>query len=228
MKLEVIATTVEDAIIAQQHGADRLELVTGMKEGGLTPSYATIKQVVKAVDIPVHVMIRPHSRSFYYNEYDVMTMIEDIEMAKQLGAHGIVLGGLRADNTIDEELLQRFLRHSGDMNVTFHRAFDEARDVYEAIEVLKQYPQITHILTSGGQTSVLQAVAIMKELLIRTQDTTLTILAGSGLSLDTIEDFIRETNIQEVHFGSGVRINNDALTTIDPIKLQQLKRMLEK
>jgi copper homeostasis protein len=228
MKLEVIATTLEDAIIAEQNGADRLELITGIKEGGLTPSYATIKQVLNNVSIPVHVMIRPHSRSFHYNEYDAELMLEDISVAKQLGASGVVLGMLQADNTINEELLQECLKRTGNMNVTFHRAFDEARDLYEAIETLKRYKQITHVLTSGGQNSVLDAVDVMNELLQRTANSSLTILAGSGLHLDTIENFINETGIQEVHFGSGVRINNNALATIDSHKLQQLKRLLVK
>ncbi|GAF06262.1 cytoplasmic copper homeostasis protein cutC [Paenibacillus pini JCM 16418] len=40
MKLEVIATNLSDALLAQNNGADRIELVTGILEGGLTPSPA--------------------------------------------------------------------------------------------------------------------------------------------------------------------------------------------
>ncbi|MFD0673548.1 copper homeostasis protein CutC [Cohnella sp. GCM10027633] len=40
MILEVIATTVADAKDASRYGADRIELVTGIAEGGLTPSAA--------------------------------------------------------------------------------------------------------------------------------------------------------------------------------------------
>ena len=47
--LEVIATTVADARLAAQAGADRLELVTAMGEGGLTPSVGLIEAVVAAV-----------------------------------------------------------------------------------------------------------------------------------------------------------------------------------
>jgi copper homeostasis protein len=47
--LEVIATTVADARLAAQAGADRLELVTAMGEGGLTPSIGLIEAVVDAV-----------------------------------------------------------------------------------------------------------------------------------------------------------------------------------
>ena len=57
--LEVIATTVADARAAAQAGADRLELVTAMGEGGLTPGIGLVAAVVEAVAIPVNVMVRP-------------------------------------------------------------------------------------------------------------------------------------------------------------------------
>ena len=68
--LEVIATTVADARLAAQAGANRLELVTAMGEGGLTPSLGLIEAVVAAVTIPVNVIVRPHSRSFVYDADD--------------------------------------------------------------------------------------------------------------------------------------------------------------
>lgn len=34
MLLEVIATCVEDAVVAEENGADRLELITAMTKGG--------------------------------------------------------------------------------------------------------------------------------------------------------------------------------------------------
>ena len=51
--LEVIATTVADARLAAQAGANRLELVTAMGEGGLTPSVGLIEAVVAAVENPL-------------------------------------------------------------------------------------------------------------------------------------------------------------------------------
>lgn len=72
--LEVIAVNAADARAAEAGGADRIELVCAMSEGGLTPSFGIIEQVVSSVSIPVYVMIRPHSRSFCYNEDDRKAM----------------------------------------------------------------------------------------------------------------------------------------------------------
>ena len=58
--------------------AKRIELISSYTEGGLTPSYALYKKAVEAVQIPIHVMIRPHAKSFTYTEEEIEMMKEDI------------------------------------------------------------------------------------------------------------------------------------------------------
>ena len=125
MMLEIIATSVADAIAAERSGADRLELCAALSEGGLTPSLGLVEAVVQAVDIPVHVIVRPHSRTFQYDESDLAVMLADIRYIKQAGAAGIVIGVLNEDNKVNTEALSRLLKEAGEMKVTFHRAFDE-------------------------------------------------------------------------------------------------------
>ncbi|KAA2302373.1 copper homeostasis protein CutC, partial [Clostridioides difficile] len=72
--LEVIAVDAADAKVAEEGGADRIELVSAMSEGGLTPSYGVMEHVVSHVSVPVYVMIRPHSRSFRYSADDIHAM----------------------------------------------------------------------------------------------------------------------------------------------------------
>ena len=122
MLLEIIATCVDDAITAEQNGADRLELITAITEGGLTPGIGLVEEVVKAVRIPVHVMVRPHSRSFVYNASDIATMVAEVKAIRKAGAAGVVLGMLTPEGKIDEAALAQMLEWTGDMQVTFHRA----------------------------------------------------------------------------------------------------------
>jgi copper homeostasis protein CutC len=56
--LEVIVTTVDEAIEAEAGGADRLELVRALDVGGLTPEISIARGVLAAVRIPVRVMVR--------------------------------------------------------------------------------------------------------------------------------------------------------------------------
>lgn len=227
MIVEVIATTLGEAKVAQNSGANRIELVSGLAEGGLTPSYGLIDHVIQSVHIPVQVMIRPHSQSFHYHADDVKTMIEDVLMVKRL-AHqykaservGIVVGVLDEQGMIDEQLLQIILREAGEMDVTFHRAFDEVKDQFEALELLAKYPQIQRVLTSGGQHSALDAVPRIKSLVKVSQDTNVKILAGSGLTIANVASFAQDTEVEEVHFGSGIRSGESGKTTVDAAKVQ--------
>ncbi|TKJ08794.1 copper homeostasis protein CutC, partial [Bacillus cereus] len=83
--LEVIATCLEDVKRIESGGGKRIELISSYTEGGLTPSYAFIKKAVEAVSIPIHVMIRPHAKSFTYTEEEIEMMKEDIIVAQKLG-----------------------------------------------------------------------------------------------------------------------------------------------
>lgn len=227
MILEVIATCAEDAVVAEAHGADRLELITAITEGGLTPGIGLVRQVVKSVKIPVHVMVRPHSRSFVYSEADIQTMEEEARAVEDAGAAGIVFGALTEERQIDEVALARILAAAGGMNVTFHRAFDELQDLPEGLRTLLKYPQVTRVLTSGGPLPAPQATSEIRQLVELAHGSSLVILAGYGLTLETVDGFIRETRVSEVHFGSDVRFGGKGLSPIDPDRLSALSSRLK-
>ncbi|MEX3809032.1 copper homeostasis protein CutC [Paraburkholderia sp. BR13439] len=225
--LEVIAPTVADARAAAQAGADRLELVTAMGEGGLTPSVGLIEAVVAAVGIPVNVIVRPHSRSFVYDADDYAVMLRDIRAVKAAGANGIVIGMLDAERTIDREGLARACEAADGLAITFHRAFDEARDLREALDVLLGFEAVTNVLTSGGKPSVLQAQAVVSELVRQADGSPCTVLAGAGLTVDAVADFVSNTHVEAVHFGSGVRVNGNGLAPVDQAKVMQVRALLD-
>jgi len=226
MKLEVIATNLTDAILAEQGGADRIELITGIVEGGLTPGPGLIREAVSRLQIPVHVMVRPHSQSFVYDEHDLLTMRKDIAFIKESGAAGIVLGALTPDGKVDTAALDLLLRDAEGLNVTFHRAFDEIKDQISALKVLADYPQINRILTSGGPLPAPKSVPQIRELVKASRGTGITILAGYGLTVPVLRDFIRETGVEEVHFGSALRKDGNSLQPVDASKVQSAKQIV--
>lgn len=111
MIIEVIVQNEQEAMRAEKMGAARLELVSAIDEGGLTPSFKTIKQVLNSITIPVQVMIRPHSRDFFYSDSEMKTLIEDVKNVLNLGGHGIIFGALKKDTTIDEHALKKLSRY---------------------------------------------------------------------------------------------------------------------
>ncbi|MGG4488075.1 copper homeostasis protein CutC [Metabacillus idriensis] len=226
MIIEAISDSIEDAKIAQAAGADRIELVTGLMEGGLTPSYGLIKSVCSELTIPVNVMIRPHSRSFCYSDEDLNIMLEDIEICRELGAAGVVFGALTNDKKIDEEKLTKLIQASKGLDITFHRAFDEVDDLYTAIGVLQNYPEISRILTSGSKQTAPEAIGELRQLTDRSEGTGLSIMAGSGLTLQNLQTFLEKVNVREIHFGSGIRFESSFMNPIDPNKLKAIRKIV--
>jgi copper homeostasis protein len=226
MIIEAIADSLEDAKTAQTAGADRIELVTGLLEGGLTPSYGLIKSVCSELTIPVNVMIRPHSRSFCYTEEDLNIMLEDIEICRNLGAAGVVFGALTQEKKIDEDKLRKLIQTSKGLDITFHRAFDEVDNMSTALVVLQKYPEISRILTSGSKQKATEAVEELGQLAELSEGTGLSIMAGSGLTPQNLQAFLEKVNVSEVHFGSGIRFESSYQNPIDPNKIKTIRKIV--
>ncbi|KXV08256.1 copper homeostasis protein [Caballeronia megalochromosomata] len=225
--LEVIATTVADARAAERGGANRLELVTAMGEGGLTPSIGLIKAVVEAVGIPVNVIVRPHSRSFVYDADDYAVMLSDVRAIAKTRANAIVVGMLNANGDIDTDGLARVIEAADSLQLTFHRAFDEARDLFAAFDTLLQFDAVTNVLTSGGKPSVLDAQATIAKLVEKAAGTRCTVLAGAGLTVDAVAPFVASTGVRAVHFGSGVRVDGKGLAPVDETCVRRARTLLD-
>ncbi|WP_250528893.1 copper homeostasis protein CutC [Caballeronia sp. ATUFL_F1_KS4A] len=225
--LEVIATTVADARAAERGGADRLELITAMGEGGLTPSIGLIESVIEAVGIPVNVIVRPHSRSFVYDADDYAVMLRDVRAIAKTRANAIVVGMLRADGSVDTDGLARVIEAADGLQLTFHRAFDETRDLLAAFDTLLQFGAVTNVLTSGGKPSVLDAQETISKLVENAAGTRCAILAGAGLTVDAVAPFVASTRVKAVHFGSGVRVDGKSLAPVDETRVRRVRTLLD-
>lgn len=222
--IEIIAMTIEDAIRIDKYGGDRIELVSGLTEGGLTPSYSLIKNVVKNVTIPVNVMIRPHAKSFVYTKEEIKLMKEDIIVAKELKANGVVLGVLDERNMICEDALIELLEVCDGLDVTFHKAIDELTDPALGAQILSKYPQIKTVLTSGGIGKILDNVKKIKDMVEKSGH--IDILVGGGLTLENIGNTIKKDITSQYHFGTAVRENNSCFGEIDLDKLTRLAQII--
>jgi copper homeostasis protein len=223
---EIIGTTLEDIKRIEESGADRIELISAFSEGGLTPSYALIKRAVESVSIPVNVMIRPHSKSFIYTEDELQLMIEDILIAKELKANGVVLGVLNGKNEICIPSLEKLLKVCDGLDVTFHRAIDELVDPVKGIEILAKYPEITNVLTSGGKGNIVDNIPVIKAMVERSRH--INVIVGGGLNFENIQEIISSTNAPQYHFGTAVRYDKSTSGEIDVEKLKQLINIINK
>lgn len=157
-------------------------------------------------------MLRPHSKSFVYDENDKTVILNDLKELVETKADGIVFGALNEDGNIDEELLKDVINNKGQLGLVFHRAIDKSKDVINSTNILLNY-DVERILTSGGFDTVIEGYEIINQMVELTKNK-ITILAGAGLNPNNVKEFLSKTNVKEVHMGSGVKYDSSNMNDI--------------
>ena len=219
--LEVIATCADDVEKIVEGGGQRIELVSALTEGGVTPSKALMKHAVRlAGNIPVMAMIRPHAQSFVYSREDLKIMKEDMETALGCGVAGLVLGALTAKCELDLEALDYLF--SVDLkgrSVTFHKALDQTADIEAAFTRLRDYP-VSRVLTGGGPGNIMDNLKILKRL-VASGGEKIKVQAGGGVRLNNAQAIMEATGIEEIHVGTAVRKSGNCIEPVDPLLVSQ-------
>ncbi len=193
--LEICCGDPEGIEAAVKGGADRVELCSGLSEGGLTPSVGVIKYSCKR--IPTNVLIRPRAGDFVYSQGELEVMKEDIRIAFANGASGVVIGVLTPEGDVDKEACQMLLEGYEDKDNTFHRAFDLTADPYRALEDIISLG-FKRILTSGQAASALEGAGLLAELK-RIAKGRIKIMAGAGVAPSNAVEIIRLSEADEIH-----------------------------
>lgn len=195
--LEVCVGSVASAMAAREGGAVRVELCAALEVGGVTPSLGLIREV-RAIDgLALHILIRPRGGDFLYEESEVACMIQDIIAARECGADGVVIGALTADGDVDMHICRRLVEAAGDMNVTFHRAFDMCREPMQALEDIVQLG-CNRLLTSGQAATAEQGAELLKQLVDAAQGR-IVIMPGCGVNAHNAGRILDFTGAVEIH-----------------------------
>ena len=195
--IEVCTPTLEAALVAEQSGAERIELCQDIENGGTTPPYAAIEFCVNNLKLKTHVLIRPRAGNFVYSEAEFEVIKNDVLYCKKLGVNAIVVGFLHDDFTIDIDKTTEIVNLAKPMEVTFHRAFDECADWEIALEQIIECG-CTRILTSGQKPTAMEGAENIKQMVKQAGDR-ITILAGSGITIENYQQLADFTGVKEVH-----------------------------
>jgi copper homeostasis protein len=195
---EVCVEGFSGAYAAAQGGAHRVELCAGLLEGGTTPSPGNLHLSLEELEIPIMVLIRPRGGDFLYSPREMDTILRDISLAGEAGAHGVVTGVLTKEGRVDADAMERVKEAAGSMSLTFHRAFDMVRDPFETLETLITLG-VDRILTSGGESSVPRAYHHLRKLVDNAGDR-ISIMPGGGVRQENILEVVDRTGAREVHF----------------------------
>lgn len=228
-QLEVIALDVDDALRAQAGGANRVEVVSAIDRGGLTPSAALVQGIARRCGIAQMVMLRPHDRSYVYTDDEMVLIGEAVAMARDAGARGLVFGALTSEGAIDTGRLEKVLRWADGMPLTFHRAFDAAADLQQAFAVLGNYRgAIAQVLTSGGQPTASAGREVLRELVRRWRaGEGVEPLVGSGVDVRTLADLCEYTGARQFHVGVGARACGTYGLRVDALRVARLRNLLD-
>jgi copper homeostasis protein len=197
--LEVCVDSVESALIAQVAGAQRVEFCQDLPEGGITPSHAQISRMCKELKIKINVLIRPRGGDFLYSNRECQIMAEDIIFCGENHCHGVVIGLLNADGSVDKSRTAPLisLAHDWGMSVTFHRAIDRSCDLLSALEDIIALG-CDRVLTSGGYNHAIEGKEVIKALIERAGER-IVVMPGAGITPENAGDLLHFTHARELH-----------------------------
>ena len=196
--LEVCCGSIASVDNAVAGGAERIELCAALGVGGLTPSLGLLREARRRYPtLKIHVLIRPREGDFNYSHSEMEVLMEDVRLAVENGADGIVCGILDRNGKIDTVRTEQAIAASGGRQFTFHRAFDAVPDPISGLEVL-----ITmgchRVLTSGGAISAVAGAEMLKKL-VRAAEERIIVMPGSGIKSSNVAHLMRTTGCTEVH-----------------------------
>ena len=162
---EVCVDNIYDAISAFKKGADRLELCSNLEQDGLTPSYELLSEVKLKLPIPVRVMVRPHSKSFVYNNDELNQMKKTINYCKKMNFDGVVFGCLNEKLELDLQKIEVLSILAKPLKVIIHKAIDLTNSPLKSLNNLIEINSVDGVLTSGGAKTALNGIEVLKKMM---------------------------------------------------------------
>lgn len=213
IQVEICTPSRKSAEAAKEGGAQRVELCRELSCGGLTPSDEDIDFCVRELGLRTHVLVRPREGDFCYTPFELVEIERTILKCKALGAHAVVVGFLTAEGKVDMELTRRMVQLAAPMEVTFHRAFDEAKQ--NPVEALKAVAAsgCHRLLTSGQKPTAIEGSEVIRLLNEEGKRLKVRILAGSGVTPANVRELIETTGVGEVHGSCKVSLPDGTVQT---------------
>jgi copper homeostasis protein len=223
--LEVIATSVDDAVAAEEGGADRLELVSDLARGGMTPALDVVDRVLAAVKLPVRVMLR---ESEAHEVADPAIRRRLVERARELGSRpigGVVCGFLRA-GTIDVLLTAAVSDACEGRPVTFHRAIEQCENPLDALTALQVVPSVDRVLASGGDGPWSERAERLTLWASRLAPH-VRLIVGGGVTQELLPSIARLAALTDVHVGRAARRDHSVDGPVEASKVAVLRHALD-
>jgi copper homeostasis protein len=201
--LQVTTLHAADAEAAEAGGADRVELVGSMVDGGMSPEPAAVSSVVRSTDLPVRAMLRL-SEGYGTTGGELVRLMGLAESYLAAGAEGVVLGFLTTDLEIDTDVAGRLAVTVEPAPWTFHRAVDSSLDLDHSWRQLLGLPGLDAVVTAGAALGVERGLDELTRLAASDPRIAERMVAGGGLKPKHVPWLLR-AGVRAFHLGSSVR-----------------------
>ena len=223
--IEVIVQTVDDARAATDGGADRLEVVRAIGDGGLTPALSVVDAIKNATSLPLRVMVRENA-GYETSDAEIEIMRAAAWNMTKLGVDGLVVGFAKSGELSLPEFTSVIEAAPG-VPITFHRAFDSLSDPLAAIDTLSTNHRIDRILTSGGEGPAEERCAHLREYAVRA-GSRVTIIAGGGVDVEMFRLLVERRTVREIHVGRIAREGGNAEGPVSAASVRRLRDLADR
>lgn len=189
------------AALAEEGGADRIELCRDLAREGLTPDDRLLADTRAACRLPIFAMVRPRPGDFRAEGNELARMERELEHLVEAGVDGLVLGLLDDQRRVDARAVGRLVERACGLPVTFHRAFDRVRDPTAALETLVDLG-VGRVLTSGLAPTALEGADLLAGLVARAAGR-IVVMPGGGVRAGNAAELVRRTGARELHSSAG-------------------------
>ena len=224
MIIEVIVQSPDDARAAEDGGADRLEVVRAIGDGGLTPAPSLVEAIKNVTSLPLRVMVRENA-GFETSDTEIEIMRAAAWNFTKLGVDGLVVGFAKLGELSLQDLTV-VIEAAPRLPITFHRAFDSLSNPLAAIDELSRNQRIDRILTSGGDGSAAERCIHLREYVARA-GSRVTIIAGGGVDLDMFRLLVEQRVVREIHVGRAARERQDAEGPVSAASVRRLRDLAD-
>lgn len=208
--VEGCANSPISALNAQKGGANRVELCSDLKVGGITPSREEIEIARKILKIPIHVLIRPRSGNFVFSNQEFKQIVSDIEFCKAIGCNGVVIGALNKKCEVEKKQIKKMVESAYPMSTTFHKAFDSVLDIKKALRDIIDCG-CDSLLTAGKAEKVKDGMKILKELVALSKDR-IELIAGGGVDKNNVKE-LYNIGVRNFHLSGSVEKKGNTETS---------------
>ena len=213
-KLEVCIDNLAGLEACIKGNADRIELCSSLIHGGLTPAINLMRHASNAT-IPVRMMVRPKNGNFHYSSTDLRQMKNDIDMARSFGFEGVVFGATLGNGEIDQDLLEKLVRHAFGLKKTLHRAIDTLADPVAAVDIATNLG-FDCILSSGGFKTANEGLLVLNDMQRRALGK-IEIMPGSGVNPTNAHKIAKSSNFNWLHSSCSSLLKNSPFTDANKI-----------